>query len=119
MENGRGSEEQAVEAVKQTAVSREGGGPIFDAEVALDGGKGEIAELTGDAENHADENEPAGIIHACVGKTEMAENGGESGREHQSPERAAEGFVRAGIGRQFSAAERFADDVGKDIIHLD
>src|SRR4029453_12348423 len=62
MERGGGDEDERVEAVEEAAVPGDEGGEVFDADVALDRGEHEVAELAADADDQAQGEEVEGSV---------------------------------------------------------
>ena len=116
MKDGGRDQDQAVEAVEQPAVAGNDGAHVLDAEVALDGGEHQVAELPRQADDEAEREQDERAIDGRAGKDVVAEKADQRGGEDERAERAAERLIRAGLRRELAMAEGLAGDVGKDVV---
>jgi len=118
MKEGGTDEEEAIETVEQAAVTGNQGAHIFDAEIPFDAGDNEVAELGGDGEQETANDEMEGMVERGVDEEGAGEPGEEQDDAKDGAESAGEGFVGAGVGGEFGAAEQFPEEIGKDIVEF-
>ncbi len=102
MKHGGRDKNQAIEPVENAAVPGNEFCRVLEAEITLNGGKHQIAELPHHADDDAEAQQADGRVERCAEPDKMRAERKEWGSQHDCAERAADCFVRAGVGDKFS-----------------
>src|ERR1700704_1950668 len=101
VEEQRADEDQAVDAIQQSAVTRDQSAHVLDADVALDHADRQISELAADADDNTCQDE---LQRTEVREAEPHEPG-QRHRDRQGAERSAPGFVRTDLRAELAPPE--------------
>ena len=102
MKHARRDKNQAIKPIENAAMPGNEFCRVFQAEIALDGGKHQIAELPHDADDDAKAQQTDRRIERCVEPDKMRAERKQWRSQRDCAERAADCFVRTGVRNKFS-----------------
>src|SRR5437667_6574774 len=105
MKHGGCDKNQTIEPVEDAAVPGNEFCRVLQAEITLNGGKHQIAELSHDADDDAEAQQADGRVERCAGPDKMRAERKQRRSQHDRAERAAHCFVWTGVRDKFSMTE--------------
>ena len=119
VEHRRGDDQQAVEAVQESAVPRDHNAEVLDPQVPLDRAQHQVPELAADGNRQPQQHQWHRMIDVCPHEDMVREKRHQQRREHHRPDAPTPGLLRAGVRCELAMAGEFAADVREDVVELD